>query len=145
MEKVKMATNSVRCKVRCDFNNFDPDRSDIPASLSFSVVYDPDPKSENGKFFSATPTGSISLGVVNPDAAASFETGKLYYVDFEVAPDLKGEKTPKDVTDPKPPKEEVVEPGPTVADVVAKAESETTEPKPEPTKATKADTANTAS
>jgi hypothetical protein len=142
MERVKMATNSVRCKFRCDFNNFDADRADIPATVTLSAVVDPDPKSENGKFFAMTPSGSLTLGVVSQDAASSFEPGKLYYVDFSAAPDLKEPKAPKDVVDPKPEKAEVVEPGPSVADVVATAEPETVESTP--AKATKADTANTA-
>jgi hypothetical protein len=97
-----MATNSVRCKVRCDFNNMDPDRQDIAATVSFTPVYDADPKSENGKFFAATPSGTISLNVVNPDAAASFEQGSYYFLDFTPAPEPKGEVVPKVKADPKP-------------------------------------------
>lgn len=37
---------------------------------------------ENRKFFESTPSGSIDLGTINPDAAAQFEVGKEYYVDF---------------------------------------------------------------
>ena len=37
---------------------------------------------ENKQFFSYTPTGKLELGIVNPNAAARFEVGKEYYVDF---------------------------------------------------------------
>lgn len=40
---------------------------------------------ENESFFNATPFGSISLGILNPDAFAQFEPGKDYYVDFTPA------------------------------------------------------------
>lgn len=34
---------------------------------------------EQRKFFASTPSGSIKVGTINPDA---FEVGKTYYVDF---------------------------------------------------------------
>lgn len=37
---------------------------------------------ENKQFFEATPTGEIKLGTVNAEAAAMFELGKEYYVEF---------------------------------------------------------------
>lgn len=37
---------------------------------------------ENAKFFAATPSGSIELGVVNADAAKGFDIGSAFYVDF---------------------------------------------------------------
>lgn len=43
------------------------------------------PDHENTKFWQATPTGEIRLGTVNADAAAQFELGKEYYVDFTPA------------------------------------------------------------
>lgn len=45
-------------------------------------VYSSDPASENAKFYSATPWGSIQLGTVNPAAAAHFKVGAEFYVDF---------------------------------------------------------------
>lgn len=38
---------------------------------------------ENEKFFSYTPSGSIELGILNPDV--KMEVGKEYYVDFTEA------------------------------------------------------------
>jgi hypothetical protein len=37
---------------------------------------------ENKKFFTYTPTGKLELGIVNSKAAAQFEVGQEYYVDF---------------------------------------------------------------
>lgn len=42
-------------------------------NISMGCVYDSDPESENGKFFVATPSGSVNLGVVNDAAAEVFE------------------------------------------------------------------------
>lgn len=41
---------------------------------------------ENEKFFKYTPTGQLTMGVVNTDAAKYFAQGKEYYVDFTEAP-----------------------------------------------------------
>lgn len=40
---------------------------------------------ENKDFFKWTPFGEIKMGTVNPAAAAEFEVGKEYYVDFTKA------------------------------------------------------------
>jgi hypothetical protein len=40
---------------------------------------------ENKTFYKWTPGGSIELSTVNPEAAAGFEVGKEYYVDFTLA------------------------------------------------------------
>lgn len=40
---------------------------------------------ENKSFFSYTPGGSITLAIVNEEAAKQFEVGKEYYVDFTLA------------------------------------------------------------
>lgn len=49
-------------------------------SMSFQVVHGNTP--ENERFFASTPSGTIELGVINPDAAQQFELGKEYYIDF---------------------------------------------------------------
>jgi hypothetical protein len=55
-------------------------------SLKFSPVYgNGDPNHENTKFWQASPSGSISLGTVNPDAWKHFELDKEYYIDFTPA------------------------------------------------------------
>lgn len=40
---------------------------------------------ENKAFFASTPTGSIELATVNPEAGNAFELNKEYYVDFTPA------------------------------------------------------------
>lgn len=55
----------------------------IVHNISLATVYDPDPESENGKFFASTPSGNISLGVVNSDAAEVFgQSGDEILVEF---------------------------------------------------------------
>jgi len=51
--------------------------------VSLSAVYAPDdPESENGQFWTATPSGQIALTINNPAGVAVFEQGKNFYVDF---------------------------------------------------------------
>jgi len=40
---------------------------------------------EDQEFFKYTPYGEITIGVLNPVAAAQFEEGKDYFVDFKEA------------------------------------------------------------
>lgn len=40
---------------------------------------------ENTKWFTATPSGSIEMQVMNAEAMKQFEVGKAYYVDFAPA------------------------------------------------------------
>ena len=40
---------------------------------------------ENKEFYKWTPSGRIELGTINEKAAAEFEIGKEYYVDFTPA------------------------------------------------------------
>jgi hypothetical protein len=44
-----------------------------------------DGSEENKKFFQSTPSGEITLCILNPKAFDGFELGKLYYVDFTQA------------------------------------------------------------
>jgi len=79
------------CKVRVNSKQ-DIDNSREPSChpdgsgfVHMSAVYSDDPESENGKFFSMTPSANIQLGVLNPAAYANFEVGKEYYATFELA------------------------------------------------------------
>ena len=56
--------------------------ANITSTVVMVPVYDPDPQSENGRFYKYTPSGEIKLSVLNPDAAAAFEIGEEYYVEF---------------------------------------------------------------
>lgn len=40
---------------------------------------------ENEKFFKWTPSGSIQIGTLNPEASAQFAPGDQFYVDFTKA------------------------------------------------------------
>jgi hypothetical protein len=40
---------------------------------------------ENEKFFKYTPSGSIDIGTVNPEASSQFKSGQEFYVDFTPA------------------------------------------------------------
>lgn len=53
--------------------------------VSLSAVYDPNPESENGKFFKYTPWGDLKMGIVNDNALSQFEEGKEYFITFEKA------------------------------------------------------------
>lgn len=51
-------------------------------TLKFSPVsYDAN-NNENSQFWDASPSGELSLGVVNQEAWEHFELGKSYYLDF---------------------------------------------------------------
>ena len=65
---------SVRCKFRCQWND--------GKRIVLHPVYDPDPNSENGRFYQLTPSGSLDFCTVNESAAAQFEKGKEYYIDI---------------------------------------------------------------
>ena len=55
-------------------------------TIVMSPVYaNNDPEHENSKFWNATPSGEIRLGVINLEAALEFELDKEYYVDFSPA------------------------------------------------------------
>lgn len=51
-----------------------------------SPPYDPNPESENGRFFSATPWIDMTIGVVNMAAAEMFKEGQDVFVDFTPVP-----------------------------------------------------------
>jgi hypothetical protein len=58
---------------------------DLGVEVELAAVYAG--SEENKRYFQWTPSGEIKLGILNPDAAAIFEPGKEYYVDFSPAVD----------------------------------------------------------
>jgi len=55
-------------------------------TITLAPVYDNgDPNHENTKFWQASPSGQIQLGTINAAAAAEFELGREYYIDFTPA------------------------------------------------------------
>jgi hypothetical protein len=54
-------------------------------TIKLNPVYDPEEGSENHAFWSATPSGTIELSVINAEAGNYFKLGGEYYVDFTQA------------------------------------------------------------
>jgi hypothetical protein len=54
-------------------------------SISMMAVYDPDPESENGQFWQATPQGQVELGIVRESVGNYFDLHGEYYVTFTSA------------------------------------------------------------
>ena len=52
-------------------------------TIALQTVYSDNP--ENAEFFKWTPFGQLRMGTVNLAAAAEFEVGKEYYIDFTKA------------------------------------------------------------
>jgi diacylglycerol kinase family enzyme len=70
---------SVRAKFKVD--TVSPAGADGTVSeVKLSAVIGGSP--ENDKFFKWTPSGSITIGTVNVEAAKQFEPGAEFYVDF---------------------------------------------------------------
>ena len=69
----------MRCKVYCTLKQ--------PYEDGFYLGFSPvaEGSAENKEFFKYTPGGTITFNVLNKTAAAKFETGKQYYVDFTPA------------------------------------------------------------
>lgn len=63
---------SVRAKFEC--------KSVGDGQVKLEVVYTGSP--ENESFFKWTPSGQITMGIVNEAALKQFAVGKQYYVDF---------------------------------------------------------------
>lgn len=59
--------------------------SEIRSVRLVPVYGNGDPNHENTKFWSASPSGSIEIGCANLEAAAVFELGQEFYVDFTAA------------------------------------------------------------
>lgn len=74
---------NVRCKFRCDAvrksAHWDKEKGFL-YETSFLAVHDGSP--ENEKFFEATPSGNLKIGVHKEDV---FEVGKEYYIDISPA------------------------------------------------------------
>lgn len=49
------------------------------------AIYDPDPQSENGKFFTSTPSAFLNFTAINKDALEGVEAGDEIYVNITIA------------------------------------------------------------
>lgn len=56
---------------------------EVQTIVLYPVVNDGD--AENKKFFAATPSGELKLGMVNAETAAQFDLNKAYYLDMSPA------------------------------------------------------------
>ena len=70
----------MRCKVSCGAKI---DLGNGGFALSFYAVYSG--SEENDKYFKAIPSATILIQTINEKAAANFEIGKQYYIDFSPA------------------------------------------------------------
>lgn len=68
---------NVRLKVKCQTKTEN-------AGNFFSLVFTPvtTGSEENKEFYKWTPMGDIKFDTINPVAAANFQVGKEYYLDF---------------------------------------------------------------
>jgi hypothetical protein len=53
--------------------------------IVMAPVYDPDPTTENGRFFAASPHGEFRVGTVNAEAVADLVLGAEYFIDISPA------------------------------------------------------------
>lgn len=74
---------TMRAKFRVSNLRYDSEQR--PNGVTLTPVYDANPESENGKFFSATPGGTVDLWVTRPEVAGQFKLGQEFYVDFTPA------------------------------------------------------------
>jgi hypothetical protein len=68
--------------VRCKFVVESVEPNPECGRVKLRAVYDPNPESENGKFFRWTPAGELDLQVVRPEVVAQFVEGQEFYVDL---------------------------------------------------------------
>lgn len=76
-------SRKMRAKFTCDeiTHRHTAVADDVNAEVLFRAVYAGD-GSENDTFNKYTPWGELKMGITNPEALASLEIGKSYYLDF---------------------------------------------------------------
>ena len=79
-ELIEGETQPMRCKIACCSK---VNLGNGGFALGFYAVYAG--SKENDQYFKATPSASFTIQTVNEAAAAKFEIGKYYYVDFTPA------------------------------------------------------------
>lgn len=78
-------TVRAKFKVFSKTPTFNTDKEIEGYMLHMGPVYDSNPTSENGIFYRYTPGGLVTLTTVSLTAAAMFDVGKEYYLDFTPA------------------------------------------------------------
>lgn len=54
--------------------------------VKLSAVYDSEHNTENNQFAQATPNGTLTMTIDNPNAKGFFKPGLEYFLDFQEAP-----------------------------------------------------------
>lgn len=73
---------SIRAKFLCISKEHDTNNDKV-GTIAMQPVVSGSP--ENEQFFENTPSGSLQLGILNPEAFSQFEPGKEYYAEFSPA------------------------------------------------------------
>lgn len=68
--------------IRQENGNYTSQEEEMQTIVLAPVYRNGDPEHENTKFWNASPAGEIRLGTINAAAAAYFELGAEYYIDF---------------------------------------------------------------
>jgi hypothetical protein len=79
MREPEKGTPMVRCKLRC--NSVVTQHG--TCNVVLNPIWDPDPKSPNFRWSTATPSGEVKLTITNPGAFEQFREGQFYFADFE--------------------------------------------------------------
>lgn len=86
-EQGKPAATTARAKMTLNTVTIQKYGDKEMRSFKFNPVYSQDPNSENKKFWDASPSGELNLGVVNQQVWSIFdEVGAEYYLDITKAP-----------------------------------------------------------
>lgn len=70
-------------QVRAKFQCVEKSKNIWDEKVKFLPVMSGSP--ENESFFKSTPSGTLEMGIKNPEAMAQFEVGKNYYIDITLA------------------------------------------------------------
>lgn len=74
---------TIRAKFRCFYAYKSADGS--AETVQLHAAYSADPSDPNYSWSKATPGGSLTMTISNPDAMGKFEQGKDYFLDFTPA------------------------------------------------------------
>ncbi len=83
----------IRCKMICieKADHFDAYNKTKRSIVKFQAMTDP----ANKTWAKYTPSGSIELGIDNPEAVDAFQLGQSYFVDFREGPATEAEEKPQ--------------------------------------------------
>lgn len=77
---------TVRCKFQCVAKNHAHTHADsVFCEVKLIPVWTGE-DGANASWSKATPQGSLTMGITNPDAIDAFDLGKFYFLDISEAP-----------------------------------------------------------